>query len=507
MNKKGDKGETMKREETDVLIVGLGPVGAALGVYLGRMGVKAIAIERDHEVYPMPRAAHLDHETMRLLHLAGGAEAVAQASQPLSAYEFRNAAGELLTGFAARGALAPTGWPWTSMFHQPTLEHALRARLAALPSVSVRLGHALKSYRVEGEGVIAEVETPEGMKEISARFLVGCDGGNSTVRRGAGIAFDDMGFDEPWLVIDAVLAGGIARISTVGLQYCDPARPVTSMPMAPGRHRFEFMLLPHEKPEEVVSDAAIAGMIAPYHDPAQFEIERRAVYRFHALIAKAWRKGPVVLAGDAAHQMPPFLGQGLCSGTRDAANLAWKIEAVLRGRAGDALLDSYQAEREPHVRMITDMAVSLGRIVCTQDAGAAQARDAGMLAVPEGERVRGIMILEGLKAGVLPGGGMVAPDAQFRGARLDDAAGYAPILITREESDASRTFAASGGFAVVLSALDSGAEGFTALMNGAPALLVRPDRYVFGAGEAAALLAAWEAYLAGGGVAANIAAA
>ena len=492
------------REETDVLIVGLGPVGAALGVYLGRMGVGAIAIERDMDVYPMPRAAHLDHETMRLLHLAGGAEAVSKASQPLSAYEFRNAGGELLTGFVPRDELAPTGWPWTSMFHQPTLEHALRARLQTLPSVSVRLGQSLKSFRAEGEGVIAEVETPEGVKEIAARFLIGCDGGNSTVRRGADIAFDDMGFDEPWLVIDTVLKGGVARISTVGMQYCDPARPVTSMPMAPGRHRFEFMLLPHEKPEDVVSDEAIAAMIAPWHDPAQFEIERRAVYCFHALIAKEWRKGPVILAGDAAHQMPPFLGQGLCSGARDAANLAWKIEAVLRGRAGDALIDSYQAEREPHVRMITGMAVALGKIVCTQDAEAASARDNDMLALPEDKRMNEMIALEGLKSGVLAGGGTVAPDARFKGARLDDAAGFAPILIVREESDASRGFS---GFAVALSALESGARAFETLMAGAPALLVRPDRYVFGAGETEALLSAWSAYLAKGEVAAPAAAA
>ncbi|MEW6089796.1 MAG: bifunctional 3-(3-hydroxy-phenyl)propionate/3-hydroxycinnamic acid hydroxylase [Pseudomonadota bacterium] len=495
------------REETEVLIVGLGPVGAALGVYLGRMGVKVIAVERDMDVYPMPRAAHLDHETMRLLHLAGGAEAVSKASQPLSAYEFRNAQGELLMGFSPKGALAPTGWPWTSMFHQPTLEHALRARLATLSSVSVRLGQSLKGFRIEGERVIAEVETPDGAKELAARFLIGCDGGNSTVRRGAGIAFDDMGFDEPWLVIDTVLKGGVTRISTVGLQYCDPARPVTSMPMAPGRHRFEFMLLPHEKPEDVTSDAAIAAMIAPYHDPAQFEIERRAVYRFHALVAKEWRKGPVLLAGDAAHQMPPFLGQGLCSGTRDAANLAWKIEAVLRGRAGDALLNSYQVEREPHLRMITGMAVALGKIVCTQDREAAAARDRDMLAAPQDKRMNEMIALEGMKSGVLPGGGMVAPDARFQGARLDDAAGFAPILLTREESEASRAFAASGGFTVALSALEGSAEAFAALMAGAPALLVRPDRYVFGAGEAAPLLAAWSAYLASGHAAAPAAAA
>ena len=501
----------MKREETDVLIVGLGPVGAALGVYLGRMGVPAIAIERDAEVYPMPRAAHLDHETMRLLHLAGGAEAVAGASQPLSSYEFRNADGDLLMGFKPAGDLAPTGWPWSSMFHQPTLEHALRARLAEMSTVSTRLCHALKTYETAGDGIVAQVESGEGSYEIAARFIVGCDGGNSAVRRRAGIELDDMGFDEPWLVIDTVLKNGVTRLSTVGLQHCDPKRPVTSMPMAPGRHRFEIMLLPGEKPEDVLPDEAIAAMIAPYADASALDVERRAVYRFHALIAKKWRAGPVILAGDAAHQMPPFLGQGLCSGTRDAANLAWKIEAVLRGHAGGALLDSYQAEREPHVRMITEMAVAMGRVVCTQDAEAARQRDAQMLAAPEASRMSPLLSLEGIKSGILESGGGIAPDPGFgpdnEMGRLDDVAGYAALLIVREEDDASRGFAEAGGFVARLDALPDAGGHLATLMGDAPAILVRPDRYVFGTGETAALAGGWAAYLASGKTAAPAAAA
>ncbi len=488
----------MKREQTEVLIVGLGPVGAALGVYLGRMGVSAIAIERDRHVYPLPRAAHLDHETMRLLHLAGGAEAVAAASQPLSAYEFRNAAGELLMGFTPGGELAPTGWPFSSMFHQPTLEHALRARLAEMPSVSTRLGHALKGYEVAGEGIVAEVEGESGVYEVAARFIIGCDGGNSLVRRSAGIALDDMGFDEPWLVIDTVLQNGVTRLSTVGLQHCDPARPVTSMPMAPGRHRWEFMLLDGETPEDVTSDEAIAAMLAPYAGAASLDIERRAVYRFHALVAEKWRQGPVILAGDAAHQMPPFMGQGLCSGTRDAANIAWKIEAVLRGRADESLLDSYQAEREPHVRMITEMAVSMGKVVCTRDAEEARLRDEGMLAQPEDARMKGMMTLQGIATGILAGGGAVFPDPGHGAARLDDAAGYAPILIVSEDCEAARAFADAGGFTVLCRDLPD-PQGYLAMLLGdAPAVLVRPDRYVFGIGEAAVLTAAWAHYLASG---------
>ncbi|MEQ9527691.1 MAG: FAD-dependent monooxygenase, partial [Parvibaculaceae bacterium] len=361
------------------------------------------------------------------------------------------------------------------------------------------------------DGIVATVDGLDGACEIAARFIVGCDGGNSLVRRLAGIGLDDLGFDEPWLVIDTTLKNGRERLSTVGLQHCDPRRPVTSMPMAPGRHRWEFMLLPGETPESVMSDETIAGFLAPYAEAADLEIERRAVYRFHALIADKWRDGPVILAGDAAHQMPPFMGQGLCSGVRDAANISWKIEAVLRGRAGDALLDSYQPEREPHVRMITDMAVMMGKVVCTRDPEEARARDDGMLAQPEAQRQNEMMTLEGLKSGTMPGAGGIFPDPGHGighdQSRLDDAAGCTAILVVAQDCDASRAFAASGGFVSRVDALPD-AEGHLArLMDGAPAVLVRPDRYVFGTGETGALVAAWEAYLASGKAAAPAAAA
>jgi len=493
-------------EKTDVLISGLGPVGAVLAIYLGRLGMNVIAIDRDTDVYPMPRAAHLDHETMRLLHLAGGAEAVSRASQPLSTYEFRNAAGDLLMGFRPGEMKTATGFPQSSMFHQPTLEHALRKRLAELPSVSARTGHALKSYVADENGVRAEIAGPEGEYGVEAKYLVGCDGGQSLVRRLAGIGLDDMGFDEPWLVIDTVLKGGVEKLSSVGLQLCDPERPVTSMPMAPGRHRWEFMLRPGETPEEAVRDAFIAKLIAPFADPAMVEVERRAVYRFHAVFAKEWRKGRVLLAGDAAHQMPPFLGQGLCSGTRDAANLSWKLAAVIKGQAREALLDSYQRERDPHVRAITEMAVFMGKIVCTQNRDDAAARDRDMLAKPEAERFAAMPDALGLASGICSGdvsAGTIFPEPWIGHGegrkRLDDAAGVAALLIHRGAGcEVAAAFRAAGGFAAPLEApLDEdGRVG--ALLGDAEAVLVRPDRYVFGRGSAVALVAAWRDYLASG---------
>ena len=500
----------MSVETTDVLISGLGPVGAALAVYLGRRGISAVAIDRDTAVYPMPRAAHLDHETMRLLHLAGGAEAVSRASQPLSSYEFRAANGDLLMGFRPGSALARTGFPVGSMFHQPTLEHALRDAVSALPGVSMRLGHALAGFKQDGEGVSAEIAGPDGSYEVRARYLVGCDGGQSLVRRLLGIELDDMGFDEPWLVVDAVLKGGRERLSTIGLQHCDPRRPVTSMPMAPGRHRWEFMLRPGETAEEVTQDAFLEKLVAAFADPAEIEFERRAVYRFHAVFARTWRVGRVLLAGDAAHQMPPFLGQGLCSGARDAANLAWKLTARLKGQAGDALLDSYQRERDPHVRGITEMAVFMGKIVCTQNEEAAAARDRDMTAKPEAERFSPTPELNGLASGVVPGdplAGTVFPEPWVRDGgerrRIDDVAGFVPMLISRSAgADDTSQFEAEGGYVASLAdgtILDADADGaVAALLEGHDAILVRPDRYIFGRGSVASLMASWRRYLATG---------
>ena len=477
-------------EQRDVVIAGLGPVGATLGIYLAKAGHTVTIVERDRDVYPLPRAAHIDHEAMRLLHMAGGADAVLAASQSLSTYEFRNAAGD--------PHMKATGFPQGSMFHQPTLELALREELSRLPNVQVHLGTLVTGYEEEDDLIIVQLRDDQSTREISTPFLVGCDGGGSQVRRSAGIGLDDLDFDEPWLVIDAVLKNGVDRLTSVGLQHCDPARPVTSMPMAPGRHRWEFMMLPGETADDVTGDDVLAELVRPFADPDSIEIERRAVYRFHAVTAKSWRKGRVLLAGDAAHQMPPFMGQGLCSGVRDAANLAWKLDAVLQGDAPLTLLDTYQPERDPHVRAITGLAIFMGRVVCTQDPVAAAARDADMTSKLEADRMGGDMPpLEGLATGIVaghPAAGQIAPEPRLAdGRRIDDVIGLVPYLVTRSPSGLS----GFAGKASVFAAADLKDEyGVLAEMMGdAPAMLVRPDRLVFGVGEVSALVDAWAAYL------------
>jgi 3-(3-hydroxy-phenyl)propionate hydroxylase len=465
--------------DCDVLVVGLGPVGAALCALLAREGVSAIAVERETDIYPLPRAAHFDHEIMRLFQKLGIAAEMQPASQPAAAYEFRNAAGDILMRYDQGAGGSPSGWAPGYMFHQPSLETALRRLITASPRVEARLGRTLVAFTQDAEGVSATVDGPSGTETLRARWLVGCDGARSPVREALGIEQSDYGFDEPWLVIDAVVSD-TSRLPANNLQICDPARPTTCLVMSQGRHRWEFMLLPGEQPADVLDDGVIRDLLRPWNCEDCVEIERKAVYRFHGRVAERWRDGRVLLAGDAAHQTPPFAGQGMCSGLRDVDNLAWKLAAVILRGADPALLDSYQTEREPQVRSVIELAIAMGRVVCISDPQQAALRDAGMLAQRAAGHQPPAVVSPRLGPGLGLGevGGVYFPQPWAGDLRLDDVLGEGPWLIVRGAMDGALTpFAA---------ALDGWLEA-----RDAEAVLVRPDRYVFGAGSPSALQAAW----------------
>ena len=361
----------------DVAIVGFGPVGATLAQLLVPW-LDAIAVfERSLDVFPLPRAAHLDHEVMRVFDDAGVAQGVLPATTPVRGMHFLDRrGGEKLFGFDAPDGPTRYGWPAGLMFYQPELERALRSKLDQ--RAELRLGHDVETVVDRGDHVEVTVrDLASGtVATHRARYLVGCDGARSTVRRAAGIAFEDLGFDEPWLVLDVELLRGDLDLPDVVQQVCDPTRPATFVPMPGNRRRWEFMLLPGEDPAEMERPEVFRRLLGEWVDPDAVEVIRSAVYRFHALIASPWRVGRLLLAGDAAHQMPPFLGQGMCAGVRDAANLAWRLRWVLGdGTAGDQLLDTYETERSPHVRSIIDLAVSMGSIICTLDPEVAATRN------------------------------------------------------------------------------------------------------------------------------------
>jgi len=492
----------------DVAIIGYGPVGAMLAALLGPTGRSVLVVEHETQVYPLPRAVHLDHEVFRLLSLIGVDDAVKAVSRPTSAYDFETADGDLLMGFVPSGENAPTGYPWSNLFYQPTLEHAMRAKVAKYPNIEVRIGVDFMSY-ADAHSDRVDVTLSDGPETpVSARYLVGCDGGRSLVRRQAGIALDDLDFNEPWMVVDVLLPDGRKPLHEASRQICDPERPVTSIPIGSGRHRWEFMLLPGETAETVASPSVLNALVESQLPDdltlADITVERSAVYTFHGVFAERWREGRVLLAGDAAHQMPPFMGQGLCSGIRDAANLAWKLDAVLGGKANEQLLSTLQPEREPQIRFITETAIGMGKIVCTHDVEQARARDEEMCGVPREDRISPMPALPPLTQGVLDtplSGEPLAWDAQ-----VEASCGYRPILLVNGPSlpAIGTPIVDSTNLHTVTRPIGEGASPWSDALakqcGGFDAVLARPDRTIFGSGDPGELVAAYAAYLETGNI-------
>ncbi|NNG22984.1 bifunctional 3-(3-hydroxy-phenyl)propionate/3-hydroxycinnamic acid hydroxylase [Telluria aromaticivorans] len=350
--------DTFIPQQVDVLLVGLGPVGAAAANLLGRHGVRTLAIDKAKEIYTAPRAIVLDNEALRILQMAG-LEDGAFATLAVPKVEMHSP----LFGNYARAYTAGhvDCHPRLVTFFQPELERVLRERLARHACVDTALGVELTGFEEHAGGVRATLLLEDGRtQQVEARYLVGADGAHSRVRRLAGIAFDGKTFSQDWLVVDAVdVPVPIDHVEFI----CDPRRPSPHMAAPGNRQRWEFMLHPGETHEQMERPEQIRRLLAPWCDADRATIERTAVYRFHARIVDRFSAGRVFLAGDAAHITPPFVGQGLVAGLRDVANLCWKLAWVVQDRAAPAILDSYDAERRPHAKSIIQMALWMGRLV------------------------------------------------------------------------------------------------------------------------------------------------
>jgi 2-polyprenyl-6-methoxyphenol hydroxylase-like FAD-dependent oxidoreductase len=365
--------------DADVVVVGYGPVGNALAILLAQFGRAVTVLERWPEPYHLPRAVHYDHEVGRILQSCGIGDELRKISEPAEVYEWRNAAGTTLLRFGHTGD-GPSGWPASSMFNQPMAEGLLNRRAVEL-DVDLRRGVEVNGIEQRDDHVLV---TGAGGTTVSARFVVGCDGANSTVGTLLGLPVTDLGFFYDWLIVDVILDEP-RTFDPINLQICDPARPTTAVSGGPGRRRWEFMRLPHESLDELNDEARAWELLAPWDvHPGNARLERHAVYTFNARYAEQWRAGRVFLAGDAAHLMPPFAGQGMCSGLRDAANLTWKLHLVLDHLAADALLESYQSERMPSAKAAIEFSIELGKVICVPDPAEAAARDEAMAAGVDG---------------------------------------------------------------------------------------------------------------------------
>lgn len=501
--------------QADVAIVGYGPTSQLLALMLGNAGHKVAVVERWPDLYPLPRAVHFDHEIARLLQAAKVIDEVNQIVEPVESYEWRNAQLQTLIDINW-GGMGPSGWPTASFFSQPDLERVLDKRVKTLGNVSVYQGWSGTSLAQDAEGVELQMVSGDFVDykwvatdkkaTLRAKYLIGADGANSMVRQAMGVDMHDLGFAFDWLVVD-VQPTQPREWHPKTWQLCDPARPTTVVPGGPGRRRWEFMLLPGETQQDMNRDDVSWNLLKPWDvTPENAKLERHAVYTFRGRWASDWRQGRVMLAGDAAHLMPPFAGQGMCSGMRDSVALAWRLDAILSGKAGEHLLDTYSVERSNHIQEMINFSVELGKVICITDPEVAAARDRDILAArarpdyqptetPKPRLGAGLYLAETAGSGFLAPQGQV--EAQGQRGLFDDVFGVGFSLIAKDQAtlDALSAVnqAALAAYGVIVSHIGQGGmrdldgvyEGYLSSCD-AVAVLTRPDFYSFGSAHTAA---------------------
>lgn len=487
-------------EHYDVVIVGAGPVGLVLSALLANEGLEVLTLEREADPGYRPRARHLDGEAMRVLQTIGVAEASEKVMRSLGGFKLADAQGRTLL----EQPVDPTcpgsqGWIDDFQMFQPLIVEILFEYLRQRANASLRTRSEVTSLDQRDDHVFVGItDTLDGtLTSVSAKYAVGCDGADSRVRQLIGARYQSLGPEHPFLVIDATPLRDDFRLPDApnSVIVCDPRRPHY---VSPGSDtvpmRFEFMVMPGDDAETLSSPASVAELTKPYLRDGDARIDRASVYRFHSLLVDNWRVGRVLLAGDAAHVQPPFMGQGLCSGIRDASNLAWKLAMVCHGQVGDELLDTYHSERARHAEDWINEANRIGAIVMTSDPEEAAARDERLLG-GEYKELRPVtpILGPGLHGTDEPPAGTLAPQPFLPdGRRLDDAVG-SRFLVAAENSlwlelpEGVRRELEETPIMTVLTEGDGTASLLAAYQ--CRAVVLRPDRYVLGLAEDAQGLA------------------
>jgi 3-(3-hydroxy-phenyl)propionate hydroxylase len=492
-----------------VVIVGAGPTGVTAATLLAQHGVDSLILDRWADVYPQPRAVHLDDEIYRVIARLGITDEFAAISRPTLGLRLVDNRFRVLGEFHREPSQSRNGFPQANMFDQPEFEVLLRANLKRYPNAQLRGNAEVTAVSDTGRGarVTFSDRTDGRVHHIDADYVLGCDGANSLVRSEIDSAMRDLKFEQRWLVVDMASDSDLQQWDGVH-QVCDPARAGTYMRIGPGRYRWEFRLLDGESADDFGTLDTLRPLIAPWTAgvaDSEMTLLRVAEYTFRAQIADRWRRRNIFILGDAAHLTPPFIGQGLCAGMRDAANLAWKLAGVHHGTLDASVLDSYERERKPHARHMIRLALGVG---WAMTGGGRMGSAARRLVLPRLRLIPGLRekvidsTTPALRASALVFksrrphqlAGTLCPNPLLpNGRRLDDVIGTGFALITTSQPGAGdQALLRRHGVAVV--AAEPGGALETWLRRGhATVALVRPDGTVMRAGRDLAALCAWTA--------------
>lgn len=454
---------------------------------LGICGVSTIVFEREDAAYHLPRAVHFDDEVMRILQTIGVADEMAKLVHVNPGMQFVDADGRLLLSWPRPPEVSSQGWHPSYRFHQPDLERLLRKAISRFDCVKVRTRCEVVDIQDEsGEIKLQVADLKTGHTEtISTTFVVGCDGARSSVRDTIGAGLEDYGFHERWLVVDVLLKKPKPELGDFSIQHCDASRPATYVRGTGNRRRWEITTRSDETDVDLTSTQGTWQLLSRWLSPDEADIERTAVYTFHSCIADQWRKQQVIIAGDAAHQTPPFMGQGLCAGIRDAANLAWKLATnTLSANAPDDLLDTYQSERHQHVRAYIETAVKLGHLINMKDPKRAL-ESATISSSGSSSKMSSLAptLGNGLGAGDPDHHRKLTPQLKLNGGSMDDLSGYRFALICDQalltEAAINITQLRKAGLYVAHPEDEPAVQAYLSALA-TRAVLIRPDRYIFG---------------------------
>ena len=462
-------------KQYDVIIVGLGPTGGTLANLLALNGFSILILEREKNLYALPRAVHFDDEIMRVFQTIGITKNFLKNTIINKGTKFVNSSGKVLLDWPRPKSITENGWYPSYRFHQPDLERNLRNRLKTFKKVKLLQNTEVIQIKNNINSVELFFKSKNKINKASSKYVIGCDGARSTTREQMGSVLDNLGFTQKWAVVDLILKKNKNKLPDRTIQYSNSERPATYCRNVGKRRRWEFAIQDNENEKEILSDKYIWNFLKPWLNPKEAYLERKAIYIFQSAIARKWRKGRIFIAGDAAHLMPPFMGQGMCAGIRDASNLAWKISLCIKNKHDGKFLDTYQTERFSNAKEYIETTMRMGEFV--NAVGSENITD-NISSGPDGTKsMQSIKPKLGIGLGSNKdkNRGKIFPQLKMKnGKTLDEKFSKSPLLLTSSKLEKKISLNK------IHSITDKDIKGLSSLLKTykAKAIIVRPDRFI-----------------------------